>query len=97
MKRKQVPPPDFAVAPFTKQDAYAIRALTRGQAGPEDQRRALAWIVNGAAMLSSQSFVPGQQDVTAFNEGRRNVAKQILHLTVCELDPETAGRSQNQE
>lgn len=85
--RKAQPAPEFPVAPFDKLDAYALRAMNAGTATSEEQRRALKWIVNGAAMLTSQSFVPGQQDQTSFNEGRRNVAKQIMHLMVCELNP----------
>lgn len=81
------------MAPYEKLDAYALRALSNGTATTEEQQRALKWIVNGAAMLTSQSFVPGQPDVSNFNEGRRNVAKQIMHLLVCELEPVTAGRS----
>jgi hypothetical protein len=86
-KRALQPPPAFPVAVFDKFDAYAIRALTAGEATKDQQQRAMKWIVNGAAMLMSQAFVPGQPDTTAFNEGRRNVAKQILHLTACELEP----------
>lgn len=86
MKRPQ-PAPDFPVAPFDKFDAYALRAMNAGAATPEEQKRALAWIVNAAAMFTSQSFVPGHSDQTSFNEGRRNVAKQIMHLMVCELNP----------
>ena len=87
MKREPKPAPAFPVAPFDRNDAIAIRALTDGVASADQQKRALKWIVNGAAMLTSQSFVAGQADVTAFNEGRRCVAKQIIHLTVCELEP----------
>lgn len=86
MKRAK-PAPDFPVAPFEKHDAYALRAMNAGAATADEQRRALAWIVNAAAMFTSQSFVQGQQDQTSFNEGRRNVAKQIMHLMVCELNP----------
>jgi hypothetical protein len=82
------------VAPFTLQEAYAVRALERGTATPEQQIAAMRWIVNGAAMAMGQSFVAGQPDRTAFNEGRRNVAKQIIHLTV--VDVEARKRAQAQ-
>ena len=94
-KRATVPAPEFPVAPFENYDAFALRALSAGTATAEEQKRALRWIVNGAAMLTSQSFVPGSADVTAFNEGRRNVAKQITHLIVCDLEPAPPAAGKN--
>jgi hypothetical protein len=79
-------PPPLEVAEFTDRDAYAIRSLAKGEATPEQQKLALQWIMQGAGMLTSQSMVFGSPDRTAFNEGRRNVAKQIVHLTVVDLD-----------
>lgn len=74
------------VAAFSVGEARAIRAVKHGVATPEQQTLALQWIVNGAGMFTGQSFVPGEPDRTSFNEGRRNVAKQIIHLTVCDLN-----------
>ena len=90
MKKLDAEPAPLEVAAFDLTDAYALRALHAGQATAEQQQRAMRWIINGAAMAMGQSFVPGQPDKTAFNEGRRNVAKQVIHLTVCDLETKKA-------
>jgi hypothetical protein len=90
MRKAEWEPPRLDVAPFTAFEAMAMRALQTGTATPDQQQAAMKWIVNGAGMLTSQSFVPGQTDQTAFHEGRRNVAKQIIHLTVCDLEAKKA-------
>lgn len=61
-------------------DAAAIQALARGDASPEQQKRALAWITNSAAMTYDETFVAGQGDVSQFLAGRRNVGLQIVKL-----------------
>jgi len=61
-------------------DAAALQAMSRGDATPEQQRRALAWIINHAAMTYDETFVPGQADVSDFLAGRRNVGTQIVKL-----------------
>lgn len=61
-------------------DASALQALSRGDATPEQQRRALDWVVTRAAMTYDETFVPGQGDVSDFLAGRRNVGTQIVKL-----------------
>lgn len=61
--------------------AVAIQALSRGEADRHQQVLALRWIVEAAGMGYDQSFVPGQADVSAFIEGRRSVAMQVVKLT----------------
>ena len=60
--------------------AYAIKALAEGNATEEQQRLALDWIINHAAMTYDQSFWAGSADVTAFREGKRSVGNQIVKL-----------------
>lgn len=67
-------------APWDNGDAVAIQALERGEATADQQKRALAWIINAAAMTYDETFVAGQQDVTAFLAGRRSVGTQVVKL-----------------
>lgn len=67
-------------ADWDKADAIAMQALQRGEATPDQQIRALKWIVNAAAMTYDETFVAGQQDVSAFLAGRRSVGTQIVKL-----------------
>lgn len=64
-------------------DVSAVQALANGNASPEQQRRALAWIVEMAAGYYDLSFRPGvdgQRD-TDFAEGKRFVGAQVVKLT----------------
>lgn len=61
-------------------DASAIQALSRGDASPEQQRRALQWIITAAAMTYDETFTPGQSDVSDFLQGRRSVGLQVVKL-----------------
>jgi len=72
--------PAFFDCPWEPADASALQALTRGEASPEQQRRALDWIVKVGAGTYNVSFMPGQADSTAFAEGRRYVGLQIVKL-----------------
>ena len=75
-------------APYEKADASAIQALSRGLADPEQQQRALKWIIEGAAMCYGMSFIPGGEDGrrdSDFAEGRRYVGQQIVKMTKLNL------------
>ena len=63
-------------------DAGAIQALQRGDATPDQQKRALTFIVNVLAGTYDGSFRPGPdgERVTAFAEGKRHVGLQIVKL-----------------
>ena len=70
-------------APYTKYDVYAMKALQSGTANPEQQQRALAWIINKAAKTYDLSYRPGGQDGdrdTAFASGMQHVGQQIVKL-----------------
>ena len=72
----------------TKADISAIKALSNGTANPEQQVRALKWIVEDAAMYYDLSYSPGGEDGrrdTDFAEGRRYVGGQIVKLTKLDL------------
>lgn len=71
-------PADYEIA-----DAAAIQALLRGDATPDQQRRALEWIVNDCSGYYDLSFRPGEggDRDTAFAEGKRAVGAQIVKLS----------------
>ena len=71
-------------AAFTVADASAVQAMHRGDAPSHQQKKALDWIIKQAAAIGGQSFRYGDPQATAFHEGRRFVAAQILALL--ELD-----------
>lgn len=67
-------------APFDKADLAAMKAIRDGTATAEQQKRALAWIVQYAARTYDQSYDPGSERDTAFAEGCRHVGLQIVKL-----------------
>jgi hypothetical protein len=75
-------PPAWEIA-----DAAALQATAHGRASPEQQQRAVKYIVNVLAATYDGSFRPGPDGdrVTAFAEGRRMVGLQIVKLTSLNL------------
>ena len=68
---------------YSATEVEAIKALTRGEADPFQQKTALDWIINtaaGAYELSFRSDAEGGDRETAFAEGRRFVGMQIVKL-----------------
>jgi len=61
-------------------DAAAIQALMIGEAEPEQQKRALAFIINNIAGTYQFNYYPSERD-TAFALGRTFVGQQIVKLT----------------
>lgn len=87
MTVKPVPPaPVDQPAGFEIADVAAIQAVYRGEASPEQQKRAMDWIVKSAAQIGGQSFRAGDSHATAFAEGRRFVGAQTLGLLGLRLD-----------
>ena len=71
-------PPEYEPA-----DVSAIKGLFAGTASPEQQQRALKWIIESACATYELSFRPTSDRDTAFAEGRRFVGLQLvkaLHL-----------------
>src|SRR5579872_6352550 len=61
-------------------DAASIQALNRGDASPEQQRRALAWLINTACGTYDLSFRPDSERATSFAEGKRFVGLELVKL-----------------
>ena len=96
------PPPGAPWAPVAYEgaDVGAIQALNRGDATPEQQRRALRYIVEVVAGTYDQSFRPDSERDTAFAEGRRFVGLTLVKLS--KINPQllrknTDGRSANRD
>lgn len=81
---------------FEDADVAAFQALQRGNANPEQQKRALAWVIEKAAGTYDLSYRPGaegQRD-TDFAEGRRFVGLQLVKLLKLKLGMITTTRGE---
>lgn len=70
-------------ASWEKHHAYALQALSRGEATADQQRIALDWVITHAAATYDQTYRPGGLDGdrdTAFACGRSFVGQQIVKL-----------------
>lgn len=63
-------------------DASALQALVAGEANPDQQKRAVKWLIERAAGTYDMSYRPGPEGDrdTAFAEGRRFVGQQVVKL-----------------
>ena len=78
MMEKQSAP--YYPCPYDKADANAIKGLAAGTANPEQQQRALKWILENACATYDLSYHPTSDRDTAFAEGRRFVGLQIVKM-----------------
>lgn len=74
---KKAPP--HLLVPWQDADVSALQALERGEASPEQQKRALAWIINVGAMTYQDTQMENDRD-TSFANGRRFVGLRIVSL-----------------
>lgn len=83
MARKPTPTRSCRAIRYTDAEIGALQALERGDATPEQQKRALKWIVEEAGRRDSDAFLlepEGGERASAFMAGRRFVALEILKL-----------------
>lgn len=75
MEEKTAPwyPPSYELA-----DVNALRGLANGTASPDQQQRALKWIIENACATYQLSYRPSSDRDTTFAEGRRFVGLQIV-------------------
>lgn len=68
-------------APYEIADVSAFQALVRGEAAPDQQQRAVKWLVGAAGTydLSYRPGAAGERD-TAFAEGKRFIGLQVVRL-----------------
>lgn len=74
-------PPDW-----DKADAGALKALSRGDASPDQQKRALGYVINALAGTYDMTYRPESDRDSAFAEGRRFVGLQIVKLLNLNLE-----------
>lgn len=73
-------------------DIAAVKALNRGDASPEQQKRGLDWIVTQLCAIRGTTFQPDNPHATAFAEGRRWVGlKLALAITLSTRDIQHTG------
>lgn len=70
-------------APYTAHVRAGLRALANGTATEGQQVAVFNWLIKEAAGIGTQSFRTDPME-TAFAEGRRFVAIQIIHLATSE-------------
>lgn len=71
-------------ADATLADAHALRALHAGTATEDQQKRALAWILQKGAQVGGFAWWPDDRS-TAFSLGRLFVGKEIGRLLTCDM------------
>lgn len=62
----------------TDEEIYALQALERGEANPEQQKFALKWIVEKACDLYGFCDQPDNDRLCAIHDGRRFAGSQIV-------------------
>ena len=72
-------PPPYLPASYELADASALQALARGEATPEQQKRALAWVMGKAAAVGEFEYRTDARD-HAFASGRRFVGLQVQKM-----------------
>lgn len=72
-KRDPLERPDYV-----KPDLFALRAVARGEATPEQQQRAVRFLLNGICATYDETFRPDSERLSAFASGRRWVGLSIV-------------------
>jgi hypothetical protein len=85
-------PPDYADA-----DAFALQALQRGEANPDQQVRALKYVVETICGTYDLSFRPESERETCFAEGRRFCGTQIVKLCNIKIRTSHGRRDPNRD
>lgn len=76
----RIAPKNPLVVDYSRDDAYAMQALEKGEASDVQQKRCLDLIVNGISCAFDVTFRPGQPDVSDFAAGKAFVGQQIYKL-----------------
>lgn len=78
------PPAGFISADWFPADAAAIQAVCEGRATPDQQIRAMNWVLHQASRVDDIEYRTNDRD-HAFASGRRFVGHQIRKL--CVINP----------
>lgn len=76
---KKVPPDVWAPGKYEIADVAAVQALVLGTAEPDQQKRAINWLLYNASLTYDLDYRPDPRD-HAFASGRRFVGLQLISL-----------------
>lgn len=79
-KVKQSIVPRWFRCEYQEIDSHAIKACLAGDATPDQQKRAMQWIVTNAGLYDEVNWEPENERASSFEAGRRYVAIQIIKL-----------------
>lgn len=79
MPTLKMPPPPYLPAKYEIADIAAIQALVKGEATPQQQQRAINFIVNDIALTYDVEYRTDPRD-HAMASGRRFVGLQIVKM-----------------
>ncbi len=81
--RKPRPSAWLPVSDYTADDVYAMQALAKGEATPEQQTRAINWIINSVCATYEEPFrseVDGGERETSFALGKAFVGRTLVKM-----------------
>ena len=78
-QKKFVEPPACSPALYEIPDIASVQALATGTATPDQQKRALDWVINSACGTYDLEYRSDARD-HAFTSGRRFVGLQIVKM-----------------
>jgi hypothetical protein len=70
-------------AKYEVADFYAVRAVATGTANPDQQVRAMKWIIESCSMAYDVAYRPGAEDGrrdTDFCLGRQQVGRELVKM-----------------
>lgn len=73
-------PASYEIAEPMPGEVGAVRALFEGKADAEQQKKALAWILEKACGLKDWAYRPGDERETCIALGRQFVGHQIVKI-----------------
>jgi len=73
--------PGHIVLPVDDVDSYAIQALFRGEASPEQQVRAMKCLIHELCGTYNMTFDPDNGKWQDFNEGKRHIGRTLVNIS----------------
>ena len=81
--KRRKPSELWTPVPFSADIAYAIQAMSNGEANDAQQKNLLDWLLTDATQTYEEPFVPDNARVTDYLLGRRSVGLAITkHLNI---------------
>lgn len=78
--------PPFQLPETSLREARAFKNLANGEASEDQQVLVYRYLTRKLGMVGQLSLFPGQDDVTAFNNGRQFCGLNIIHLAETPMD-----------